>query len=681
MGWMRTLRAMLAISLLGMLGLLAGCSPAADPQLPAPSIPLGGSGAELTKDDVDAWLDGQIPPALGEAGIPGATVSVVSDGEVLTSRGYGYADTGIGDDQERLVDSDETLFRVGSVSKLATAVAVIQLVEEDVLDLDTDVSEYVDVALERHFEDDVTVRHLLTHTAGFEERLGSLFVPEGEADLEAALEDAPAQVYPPGTTPAYSNYGFALAGYIVEQVSGEPFEQYIKSHVFDPADMESSSFSQPLPPSLVDRVATGYTTIDGLGQPFETVGVFPAGSMSASGSDMGRFMLALMGESAGDGELLDAQTRGLMQSPALDASSLGALAAGQRMTLGFFDESRNGHRILGHGGDTDVFHSALEVYPDEGAGIFISMNGSGEGASSLTIRSELMRGFSDRYFPGEAAETNAGGSDATTSSDVSDGPAAEVAQDSMMSAEERADLVAGRYESTRSMHTTFLTALALAAPTRITALEDDRLLVSPDPGTGEDTVFTEISPWVWQEDDGYRRIAAQVEDGEVVRIGHDSAMSIEPISPFRAAVLPVLFGSLTLITLLLVLWPIGSLMRWRAGRLTGASVENKPAPLGRAGKLARLGGLAGLIAAAGWVGLFVALSGSVVVPTVAVRAIQVFQVLAVLGVVPAIVDIVHTIRCRRGVGRTIGAVILLLSLVGLSAAALALHLFSLDVSF
>ena len=513
----------------------------------------------------------------------------------------------------------------------------------------------------------------------------SLFVPEGEADLTAALENAPSQVYAPGTTPAYSNYGLALAGYVVQEVSGEPFEQYLQEHVFDVAGMDSSSFAQPLPGDLADRVATGYATIDDPGHAFETVGVFPAGSMSASGTDMGRFMLALMGESTGAGELLNAQTRALMQSPALDASDLGTLSEGQRMTLGFFDESRNGHRILGHGGDTNDFHSALEIYPEDGTGIFVSMNGSGDGTANLALRNDLMRGFSDRYFPGEAGNTangpGGGASDAAPSG-VATGSASDGMTLNAGTADERAAVVAGRYESTRSMHTSFLTALALIAPTTITPLDGGRLLVSPDPGTGEETVFEEISPWVWQEDGGYRRIAAHVDDGQVVRIGHDSAMSIVPISPVRSAAIPVLAGSLALLALIVALWALGGILRWRVVRVPAASGHVEAgAPLRWTGRLARLGALAGLVAAAGWVALAVALAGSVPVPTIVVRSIQGLQLLAALGIVPAVTDVVRAVRRRDALPRIVNAVVLSVAMVGLLAAGIVLHLFSVDVSF
>lgn len=152
--------------------------------------------------------------------------------------------------------------------------------------------------------------------------------------------------------PAYSNYGNSLAGYIVERVSGIPFEEYVDRNVFDRLGMTSSSFEQPLPADLAGRVSNGYDNASSPPGYFEIIGTPPAGSMSASAPDMARFMLAHLGEPVGGTPILDEPTLDLMHQPALDATTLGTLAGAPRMTLGFFDESRNGRRILGHGGDT-----------------------------------------------------------------------------------------------------------------------------------------------------------------------------------------------------------------------------------------------------------------------------------------------------------------------------------------
>src|SRR6266436_3652762 len=217
--------------------------PAIQPQLsPAPA-------PELTKADFESFLDALIPSQLQNRNIAGAVVSVVKDGNVLFQKGYGYADV----EAKRPVLPDQTLFRPGSISKLFTATAVMQLVEQGKLDLDRDVNDYLDFPIPKTYPEPVTLRQLLTHTGGFEETLKNLFVAH-ESDIKLLrtylVNEMPARIFPPGKIPSYSNYGFTLAGYIVERVSGEKFEHYITNHILQPLRMTNSTFDQPLPPAL-----------------------------------------------------------------------------------------------------------------------------------------------------------------------------------------------------------------------------------------------------------------------------------------------------------------------------------------------------------------------------------------------------------------------------------------------
>ncbi|WP_198671504.1 serine hydrolase [Desertihabitans aurantiacus] len=427
--------AVVLVAVLALLMTLAGCQGAVPTTPPPPAtVPT----AALERADVEAWLDGMLPAALARAGVAGAGVGVVHDGEVLISRGYGWADTGNGGGEPVPVDPARTLFRPGSVSKVVTATAVVQLVEQGQLDLDADVRGYLDFDLPLP-RGAVSLRHLLTHTAGFEERIAGLIALDGApVDLRRAVStDPPEQVYAPGTVPAYSNYGNALAGYVVERVSGVRFEDHLRAAVLEPAGMTSSSFAQPLPPDLAGRVSLGYPDASAPAAPFEHVGEPPAGALSATVDDMSAFMLAQLGRPVTGEPLLGPEALELMHTPALDAGTLGPLAAGPQMTLGFFDESRNGRHILGHGGDTQFFHSHLQIYPDEGTGIFIALNSNGSGAlDTIELRDALMRGFTDRYFPGEAAPV-AGGVEAAE-------------------ALEHARAAEGSYRSSRSLQSTFL---------------------------------------------------------------------------------------------------------------------------------------------------------------------------------------------------------------------------------
>lgn len=629
----------LAVTVTGCAG-GGGAAPTPAPPLTQPAAP-----APLTKADVDAWLDGLLPTALTQARIAGAAVSVVHDGKVVTARGYGYADTGTGtgrsseSGQPVEVDPARTLFRPASISKAVTATAVLRLVEQGKLDLDADITPHLDFELPLRYDTDLTLRHLLTHTAGFEERLSGMIATEENAIglRESLVTDPPEQIYEPGTTPAYSNYGNALAGYLVERVSGEPFEEYVKREVLDRIGMASSSFRQPLPPELRDRLSNGYRTSDGLAQPFEMVGQSPAGALSAPATDMAQFMLAHLGALPAERTPLSRQTLDLMHSPALTESTLGGLAAGERMTLGFFTEDRNGRRILGHGGDTDYFHSHLQIYPDDQAGIFVTFNSSGPTETeTIGLRESVLSGFADRYFPGPEAP---GSVDEQTRKN-------------------HAEAMAGTYQSSRGFQSTFLTAVGLLSSTSVSVLDDGRLLFAPGPGSPSPAVYEEVSPWVFREVGGHRVLAARVANGEVTAIGHDSAFTLLPVGPAHAVGLPVLVGSALVLLLTVLAWPAGALLRRRHGR----PAQQLP---GRAVRLAsRIATVSALLALAGWVLVFASVLNLQDVPVAALRSIQVLQLIGVAGLIPAVGRLVSDVRHRTGWLRTIAGVLVILALAG-----------------
>ncbi|WP_220091011.1 serine hydrolase domain-containing protein [Micromonospora noduli] len=643
----------------------AGCgapqhNPAPPIDAPAAPAAASGVGSALTDTDVNAWLDGLLPAALDRTDIAGATVAVVDDGKILTTRGYGYADTGAGGNAAVPVDPDRHLFRMGSVSKLVTATAVLQLVQDGKLDLDTDVKTYLDFELPLRYERAVTVRHLLTHTAGFEERIAGLIGTDGgDLNLRRSLmTDPPEQIYQPGTVPAYSNYSNALAGYIVERVSGTRFEEYVQRNVLDRAGMPSSTFEQPLPAALRDRMSNGYDTSTGPAAPFEIVGTPPPGALSAPATDMARFMLAQLGEPVGFAPLLDQPTRALMQRPALDATSLGTLADGPRMTLGFFAEDRNGHRILGHGGDTKYFHSHLQIYPDDRAGIFLSLNSNGSGAlDSHELRESIVNGFADRYFPARDDQPTAGVDSATTA--------------------KHAALAAGTYESSRAIGSNFLTAIGLVGRTTVSVADGDRLLVEPGPLSDSPALYEEVAPWVWREVGGQRTIAMRATDDRIEAISFDSAFALLPVEPARASMVavPVLALSTAVLLLAVLSWPVGAIVRRRLGR----------APRERAGRtariLSRLAVAGTLLAFAGWVLSIGSIMSLQDVPGPVLRTIQVLQLVGLLGVLPAAVRLVDDVRRHLGWRRITASGLILFALAGAGWFAVEFHLLAPSISY
>src|SRR6204780_1715066 len=251
----------------------------------------------LTQSDADAWLDGFMPYTLESNDIAGAVVIIVKDGQVLTQRGFGYADVAA----RKRVDPAATMFRAGSISKLFTWTAVMQLVEQHKIDLDADVNQYLDFKIPPYGSKPITLRNLMTHTPGFEEAFkgGIRFsgqVPPLDEVLKRML---PERVYAPGTTPAYSNYGAGIASYIVQRISGIPFEEYIERNIFAPLDMSHASFRQPLPAQLEPFMAQGYPKASEAAKPYELISIPGAGSLAVSAPDMARFMISHLNQGAG----------------------------------------------------------------------------------------------------------------------------------------------------------------------------------------------------------------------------------------------------------------------------------------------------------------------------------------------------------------------------------------------
>ena len=632
----RRAMALVVVALLASLSLLTACgSTSSSASLPPREPPSGEH--QLTAEDVNAWLDGKLPDALKNGDIPGAVVTVVKDGQVVTIRGYGWADTGASGGQPVAVDPQKSLFRLASISKIPTSIAAMQLVEQGKVDLDADVSAYLDFKIERRFDEPLTLRNLLTHSAGFEE---SIRMAQDETDLEAYVKtNPPVQVFEPGSTPGYSNYGMALAGYIVQRVSGQPFETYVREHVLEPAGMTSSTYEQPLPKDMAGSLGPGYTST-GEEVPFELMGDFPAGSLTVSAPDFAAFMNAQLSRSP---KLLREETWEQMWSPGLGEERLGNRAKAGEMGLGYFDLSRHGRRVVGHGGDIVGWHSQFELYPEENTGIFISYNGDGNDSdSSNNLREDLAQGFADRYFPGETVKAS-GSKDSA----------------------ERARQVAGSYVPSRVPWASFAAAWV---PTLFPATIEQ----TGDGGLKDGkTQYVEVEPWVWRQVDGRSAFAAQVEDGKVVSLSQGPALTLIPMTPVQQMLAPVFGICLVLLLVVTVAWPIGALRRRRAlarGREVGA-------PVSWLTRLARGGGAVALASQFTWIVIlvvFAAVQSSIVgygslawvVPVV--RGAQVLQALGVVAVIPAAADLVMSLRRRTGWRRIAMSTVLLAALVALA---------------
>jgi CubicO group peptidase (beta-lactamase class C family) len=345
------------------------------------------------QEEMEQFFDQTISKQLTHYQIPGATVSVVKDGELFFAKGYGFADV----ENQIPVDAERTLFRIGSTSKLFTWTAVMQLVEQGKLDLDQDINDYLhDFQIPSTYPEPITLRHLMTHTAGFEEQFGDEITTDPDAMIplgENLARFMPARVRPPGELTAYSNYGAALAGYIVSRVSGMDFESYVEENIFRPLGMARSSFRQPLPSGLDGTLAVGYSVSKGSfkAEPFHYVTISPAGAMSSTALDMAQFMIAHLQDSQyGDARILQKSTAHKMHQRAF-ANDLRL----NGFTLGFFDLEQNQQRILEHGGGMPTFHTLMALLPEQNIGVFISYNS----ATDFAAIRETFEAFLDRYYP------------------------------------------------------------------------------------------------------------------------------------------------------------------------------------------------------------------------------------------------------------------------------------------
>lgn len=554
-------RFFLTVALLALAATLHGQGPAPSPIVPQPTSPAEPKPAavtpqaspapELTKADLEAFLDALIPSQLQNRNIAGAVVSVVKDGQVLLAKGYGYADFAT----KKPVVADQTLFRPGSISKLFTGIAVMQLVEQGKLDLDRDVNEYLDFAIPKTFAEPVTLRRLLTHTAGFEEVLKNLFVASAQEMRplrEYLIAAMPERIFRPGTVPSYSNYGLSLAGYIVERTSGESFDKYIAAHILEPLRMEHSTFAQPLPPALEKAMSKGYVSTAQAAKGFEFVQTAPAGSLSTTATDMTRFMLALLADGTLDGvTILKPESVHAMETRQLDWPP-----AVRSIGLILMEYLSNGQRIVGHAGDTFYFHSDMILIPEARVGLFISYNSSGSRFGGG--RGEVIRAFLDRYFPAQGAALP----------DVD--PA-------MAQADGRA--VSGIYCTSRRSESTFLKVAAILGQYAISSDQKGILTIEGNKNLrGNLKRWREVGPLLYREVDGPDMIAFRRDANGTVTELLSSPITLEqPVTGLasKTLIFPLAGGSLALLIATLVLWPVAAVIRKRYGRALPLSAGDR----------------------------------------------------------------------------------------------------------
>jgi len=335
------------------------------------------------EDEVNAFMETHLGTTA-----PGAGVAVFHNGDIIFSGHYGYADL-----ENEILVSASTVFEYGSTAKLLTYISVMQLVEQDMLDLDAPLRDYLpeDFYNQLQLTESFTMRDILNHATGFGQNLFNNFIITTEDNLtipeltleEVLLSTKPKQILKPGTGSSYSNFGVALAGFVVEHVSGQPFYQYLWENILSPIGMNHSAI---LPdwrdnPQILDHKAYGYVTTgngDFLNMGWLNALPYPAGNINGTIEDLALFAISLMPELGATTPLFEnSETLDLLLSPSYDVN--GNMIGSHH---GFISSYAGERLALGHGGNTIGFTTDLVIVPEERFGFVVSVNG---GQESLII--------------------------------------------------------------------------------------------------------------------------------------------------------------------------------------------------------------------------------------------------------------------------------------------------------
>jgi CubicO group peptidase (beta-lactamase class C family) len=372
----------------------AGCLQAPD-QGPSPAPPDRSSArsqsarsSTIVAGELAALLDPVFTKGMTEEHIPGAVFILVRGDQVVLQKGYGVADL----PSRRPVQPDKTLFPIASISKVFTATAVMQLADREQINLQTDVNRYLrSVQVPSTYPQPITGAHLLTHSGGLDEIPGRRIKTEAEKlPLGRFLADRLIRVHAPGEVAAYSTYDIALAGVLVEDVSGLPFEQYLARNIWQPLGMERTFITTPA--ALAGDLATAYEIEEGkaVAVPYEIYQTPPASSIVSTATDMARFMIAhLQNGRSGNDRILSEAAAGLMHQ---QHATMHPRVPG--WAYGFQVGDTNGRRLLEHGGDIGGFSSLMVLLPDEGVGFFVASHREG-----ADLRYAVRESILDRYFP------------------------------------------------------------------------------------------------------------------------------------------------------------------------------------------------------------------------------------------------------------------------------------------
>jgi uncharacterized protein (TIGR02246 family) len=361
-----------------------------DPNAPPYNPPTETS---INQKDLENLFDPIFAERMQKLNIPGAVISIVKDGKIVFTKGYGVTDV----EKKAPVVADKTIFRIGSITKVFTALAVMQLADNGKINLSDDVNKYIKgVRVPDTFSQPITFANLLTHTSGLDEiSPGRRTSNEAEIiPLGAFLKTRIVRRAPPGEIISYSTYNPALAAHAVEQITEMPFKVYLQKNVFEPLGMNRTSIAA-VKEEYKQDLATGYEYAENKYQklPFQWFHTYPASDVNSTATDMARFMIANLQYGTIDGKriLSERAAREMQATHFRNHPKISGWA------YGFYEGMQNNLRFIEHGGSMDDGYSALmTLVPEKSLGIFIACNTEG---GAFGMAGAVKDAFLNRYFP------------------------------------------------------------------------------------------------------------------------------------------------------------------------------------------------------------------------------------------------------------------------------------------
>jgi len=474
-------------------------------------------------NELESAIDEYVADYIGKT-VPGAAIAVVKDGEIIFSKGYGYRDEG----SKLPVDSESTIFEWGSITKIFTWTAVMQLVEEGILDLDQDISVYLpeEFLNEWHYEQFITMRNLMNHTAGFGDYGFDLIyeTPDGISPLEEELlKSNPEQYFEVGSASAYSNYGTALAGYVIENLTGMTYDAYLRENFYDVLDMKSTSADRRFNVSneMKERKSKGYKPNGQTGYTetiWSYVGLGPAGSLNGTVEDLARFAIALTpGKEEATPIFENRETLDLLQTPTY------------MMTANGYFEFDGEYQSFGHGGNTAGFTGQFAIVPEERFGVVTLTNLKGEINIGYGIQEMLI-----------------GKKEYVTKNESTDLP--------------MATEVEGTYLSYRRFEGSFLEALSYMAPMTVKASGLNEVKVNL---SGLEQTYVQTEPYVYKITGrdtplfnmAFPILSFEMENGVVKQLTTGHGFDLSPIPVEKSTAIQL--GSLMIVVLNVILLIVG----------------------------------------------------------------------------------------------------------------------------